>query len=75
MLNDLHAGERPVRRLTGRVLKRQGDDLFGDISAKRRDARGARLIPQEAIVRRIEWQIGPWRSSANSERSRPGLPT
>lgn len=45
-----HHRSGPVGRLAKWLMKRQGDDLFGDICAERRNARAARLGAQKAAV-------------------------
>ncbi len=44
-----HHRAGPVRGLGGRVCKRQGDDPFGHVVAKRIDARWSRLVTKKAI--------------------------
>ena len=44
-----HRGS-PVGRLDGRIGSGERDDTLGDIRAEWRDARGSRLIAQEAVV-------------------------
>ena len=44
-----HHGTGPVGRLGGRVGERQGDDALDHLRPKRRDARGPRLVAQEAV--------------------------
>ena len=44
-----HHRPGPVRRLQGRVFKRQGDNPFGDLVPQRRDAGRARLVAKQAV--------------------------
>ena len=48
-----HHGGGPVGRLGGRVGLGERHDAFGDVRSQRRDARGACLIVQEAVVTRL----------------------
>ena len=43
-----HGISRPVRRLTGRVAQRGGDDSLLDLLAERRNAGGAGLVTQQS---------------------------
>ena len=47
-----HRGS-PVGRLDGRIGPGERDDTLGDIRPEWRDARGSRLIAQEAVVTRL----------------------
>jgi len=44
-----HRCRRPMRRLTGRIRARQGDDPIDDRLVQRRDPRWARLVAQQAV--------------------------
>ena len=44
-----HHRAGPVRRLQGRVFKRQGDNPFGDLVSQRRDAGRPRLVAKQAV--------------------------
>jgi len=53
-IDDLrHHGGGPVGRLCWRLSLGERHDAFGDVRSQRTDARGARLIVQEAVVTRL----------------------
>ena len=45
-----HQGGSPVGQLGGRIGLRERHDARGDLRPERRDARGSRLVAQEAVV-------------------------
>ena len=59
-IDDLrHHGGGPVGRLCWRLGLGERHDAFGDVRSQRRDARGARLIAQEAVVTRLHEALLP----------------
>src|SRR5664280_876397 len=54
-----HHGGGPVGRLGGRVGLGERHDAFDDVRSQRRDARGACLIVQEAVVTRLHQAFLP----------------